>query len=302
MSTSKEVILTQGAREISRDDVQLIQQTVKRFPKLPKTEIIATICEHLNWLSPAGLPKIQACEALLYQMQEQGLVRIKPKGTRQPLNRPSPIITPETDAPTKNPDISLKNITPVDVFPVTGEKEKQLWNEYIERYHPLQYKHPFGYNIRYLIHANDQYLGCILLSGASRALALRDRWIGWQVNQRKANLSWVVNNSRYLIFPWVNIPHLASHVLGQLAHRVAGDWEERWGFAPLLLETFVDPRYYSGICYQAAGWELLGKTTGRGLAQPGKTYTSSPKLIYVKPLSKHYQSLLCSTLQGRKEL
>ena len=87
-----------------------------------------------------------------------------------------------------------------------------------------------------------------------------------------------------------------------MARRVANDWEERWGFRPILLETFVDPNYYSGVCYQASGWELLGKTTGRGLAQPGKTYTSSPKLIYIKPLSKQCQSLLCATLQGRTEL
>lgn len=302
MSLSKEVMFKQGAREISIEEVELIQQTFKRFPKLSKTELIATICEHLNWLSPAGLPKKQACEELLYQMQDQGLIRLKQKRKSRNLKYQAPLITEQTDAPSEILATSLKNIAPVSVAPVTNDKEKHLFNEYMERYHPLKYKYPFGYAQRYFIRNKEHYLGCILLSGASRALAPRDRWIGWSPKQRKANLSWIINNSRYLIFPWVNIPHLASHVLAKLTQRVADDWEEHWGFRPLLLETFVDPRYYSGICYQAAGWELLGKTTGQGLARLGKNYTSTPKLIYIKPLSKNSQLLLCSQLQGREEL
>jgi len=196
----------------------------------------------------------------------------------------------------------LKNVAPVYVTPISEKEDRHLWNEYVERYHPLSYKHPFGYHLRYFIHTNEQHLGCILISGASRAIASRDHWIGWSPNQRQSNLSWIVNNSRYLIFPWVKIPHLASHALAQLARRIPDDWSKRWGFRPLLLETFVDPAYYSGICYQAAGWQLLGKTTGRGLAQQGKNYKSSPKLIFIKPLSKQCRPLLCSKLQGRTEL
>jgi len=301
MSQTEAFNFKQGDRELSGEEVLQIQQTFKRFPKLSQTEIIETICEHLNWLTPSGLPKRQACKQLLCEMQEQGLIQLPQKRRQGAVSRPPPIKTSQTEAP-EVLDVSLKDISPVSVEPVTNDKERHLWNEYIERYHPLGYKHPFGYAIRYFVRANNQYLGCIMLSGASRALAPRDRWIGWKPQQRKANLSWIVNNSRYLIFPWVKVPHLASHVLGQLARRVADDWAERWGFHPLLLETFVDPAHYSGVCYQAAGWELLGESTGRGLAQPGKTYTSSPKLIYIKPLSKHCQSLLCSTLQGRTEL
>lgn len=301
MTVSEGLIFKQGEREFRNKEIDLIQQTFKLFPKLSQSELIETVCEHLDWLTPSGLPKRQACKQLLCKMEEQGLIQLPAKRCQGAVNRLPPIKTTQTDAP-KTLDVSLKNIAPVQVEPVSNEKERHLWNEYIERYHPLGYKHPFGYAIRYFIRANEQYLGCVLLSGASRALAPRDHWIGWKPKRRKANLSWVVNNSRYLIFPWVKVPHLASHVLGQLARRVGDDWDERWGFRPLLLETFVDPIYYSGVCYQAAGWELLGKTTGRGLAQPGKTYKSSPKLIYIKPLSKQCQSLLCSTLQGRTEL
>ncbi len=301
MSISEELTFRQGDREFGHEDIQLILHTFKLFPTLSQSELLETVCENLNWLKASGFPKRHARKQLLFQMEGQGLVQLPQKRCQGAKSRPPPPKTAQTDPP-DTLDISLKALATVYVEPVTSEQERHLWNEYIERYHSLGYKHPFGYAIRYFIRANDQYLGCIMLSGASRALAPRDAWIGWKPKQRKANLSWIVNNSRYLIFPWVKVPHLASHVLGQLARRVAGDWQERFGFSPLLLETFVDPTHYSGICYQASGWELLGETTGRGLAQPGKTYTSSPKLIYIKPLCKHSQSLLCSTLQGRTEL
>jgi len=291
----------QGQREFSCGEIKQIQQIFKRFPSLSQSELAGTICEHLNWFTAAGLAKDRACKQLFHQMEEHGLVSLPKKRAVGTQRQPAPAKTKRT-ALQPLLDVQLKTIAPVELIPATSKEDRELWNEYIEHHHPLGYKRPVGYAIRYFIQARGNYLGCVLLSGAARALASRDDWIGWSPEQRRANLSWVINNTRYLIFPWVKIPHLASHVLGQLAQRVADDWEERWGFRPLLLETFVDPAYFSGICYQAAGWELLGETSGRGLAQPGKTYSSSPKLIYIKPLLKQCQSLLCSTLQGRTEL
>ena len=117
---------------------------------------------------------------------------------------------------------------------------------------------------------------------------------------RLRNLPWVIDNSRFLIFPWIHIRHLASHVLGQLARRVAADWRCHWGFSPLLMETFVDPRRFAGTCYRAAGWHLLGETSGRGLARPGKHYHSTPRLVLVKPLARDCRPLLCAqALPGR---
>ena len=113
----------------------------------------------------------------------------------------------------------------------------------------------------------------------------------------------MVNNSRFLIFPGVEVANLASHVLGQLARRAGDDWQQRWGYRPVLLETFVDPRRFQGSCYRAAGWELLGHTTGEGLVRPGKEYRTTPKLIFAKPLQADFRRLLCSDqLKGRTEL
>jgi len=114
------------------------------------------------------------------------------------------------------------------------------------------------------------------------------------------NLPWIVNNSRFLIFPWVDVPHLASHVLGRIARRVRDDWYERFGYRPVMLETFVDPKLYEGTCYRAAGWIKLGETDGHGLVRPGCTYSTSPKVIFVQPLVADFRTLLCSeSLQGR---
>ena len=123
---------------------------------------------------------------------------------------------------------------------------------------------------------------------------------GWDARSRLHNLPWVIDNSRFLIFPHVRIPHLASHALGQLARRVRADWQRQWGFSPLLMETFVDPRRYAGTCYRAAGWQLLGETSGHGLARPGKSYRSTPRLVLVKPLAEDFRHLLCAApLPGR---
>jgi hypothetical protein len=170
------------------------------------------------------------------------------------------------------------------------------WDALVARWHPLGFQGAFGYRLRYFITAGDRRLGCVLLSGAARAVAVRDQWIGWTAQTRRENMARVVNNSRFLIFPHVRVPHLASHVLGQLARRARADWLEHWGFEPLLLETFVDPRHYAGTCYRAAGWQLLGASSGRGLARPGQSYHSTPRQVWVKALTSDACALLCASL------
>ena len=139
------------------------------------------------------------------------------------------------------------------------------------------------------------------MAGPARAVAVRDEWIGWTRAQRLRNLGWVVNNTRFLVFPWVRVAHLASHVLGQLARQVGQDWQGRWGYRPVLLETFVDPARYRGTCYRASGWEVLGQTTGQGLARAGKAYQSQAKLVFVRALGEGFRQVLCAdALVGRQ--
>lgn len=259
-----------------------------------------TLCEHLSWYSSSGASKVKNCLLLLERLADQGLVDLPDKSARGRLTSDKPPPLTHRTAERQLIKCPLKEIAPIELQLVNEKAQIQLCNEYMERYHPLRYKRPFGNWLRYFLLADGEPLGCLLLSGAAKTLHDRDRWIGWDVAHRRRNLSWVINNSRYLIFPWVQISHLASHALGQLARRVAQDWEARWGYQPVLMETFVDPQQHAGICYQAAGWEMLGMTRGEGVIRPGRHYTTRPKCIFVKPLSRKFRSLLCSEqLQGR---
>jgi len=297
--------LWQGDREITLNDIGYIRTFAQRFPGLSRRELTYTLCEHLKWLTPAGQPKFTACSKLLTRLETAGEIALPP--SRKQYSRPGPLklspirLSARTDprSPVTGP---LSQLQPVRLRWVSDKEEEELWNEYVERFHPLGYKKPFGYWGRYFIESGPHLLGCILLAGAAKALTAREQWIGWDDRRRLKNLPWVVNNSRFLIFPWVKVPHLASHVLGRLARQLADDWEMRWDFRPLLLETFVDPEQFTGTCYRAAGWELLGRTTGEGLVRPGKHYRTHPKLIFAKPLRADFRHHLHSEqLHGRDE-
>lgn len=296
----------QGDREVSSKDIDHICAILEGFPGLSRKEVVLTLCETLNWLTPAGLPKINACTKLLHRLEGEGIIRLpalqEEKRRLGARRRESPRPCLEVKA---RPllEMPLEKLGPVRLVPLEGKEATDHCNEYIQRYHYLGYKRPFGYRQRYFIEAGPHRLGCILLSGPAKALTARDRWIGWDDRQRLKNLPWVLNNSRFLLFPWVKVVNLASHVLGQLARRVGDDWQRRWGYRPVLLETFVDPAHFHGGCYRAAGWDLLGRTTGDGLVRPGKQYQTSPKLIFAKPLQADFRRLLCSDqLRGRTEL
>ena len=287
----------QGDREIFPEDIAYICTFTQRFSGLSRKELTCTLCEHLEWLTPAGRPKYTACATLLARLGEAGELRLPAIQVNNSHPGPRPSAPRRAGARTDPPAPfarSLSELEAVRLQLVSDRQEESLWNEYVERYHPLGYKKPFGYWARYFIESGTHRLGCILLNGAAKALTPRDRWIGWNDRQRLTNLPWVVNNSRYLIFPWIAVANLASHVLGQLARRVGEDWEVRWGYRPLLLETFVDPTHFQGSCYRAAGWALLGRTSGAGLVRPGKHYQTSPKLIFAKPLQANFRDLLCS--------
>lgn len=296
----------QGNREICAEDVAYIRTFAQRFPGLSRKELTYTLCEHLDWLTPAGRPKFTACSKLLARLEEAGELCLPALRKDKSHPGPRPCAPRRANARTDPAAPFVRSLSGMDAVRLrlaSDWQDERLWNDYVERYHPLGYKKPFGYWARYFIESGEHRLGCILLSGAAKALTARDRWIGWNDRQRLKNLPWVLNNSRFLILPWIEVANLASYALGQLARRVGEDWETRWGYRPLLLETFVDPAHFRGSCYRAAGWALLGRTSGDGLVRPGKQYQTSPKLIFAKPLQADFRALLCSDrLNGRTEL
>ena len=293
MHRKREGCLVQCGRIISLEEIDEIRETVAVFHRLSREELAVTICEHLEWYSASGTPKADACLNLLCKLEQEGLLRLPAKRVCSHKMPGEPSLTERT-GPQGPIEGSITDVGPVRLELVRGREETGLWNEYVHRYHYLGYKQPFGCFARYFVQSERGRLGCLLFSGAAKALRERDRWIGWSESSRLRNLGRVVNNTRFVIFPWVRVKNLASHVLGQVVRRMEEDWEERWNYRPVLLETFVDPRYFDGTCYRAANWRYLGMTTGEGLVRKGKRYTTSPRKIFVKPFAGDFRKVLCS--------
>jgi hypothetical protein len=295
--------ITQCGRNINRQQLDEIIETVGLFPNLSRQELAATISEHLGWVTVTGSNKLDACMKLLEKLECKGLIRLPAKREQYRRNQSlKPIALTNRTARRSDVTGNIADIGQVSVEIVPDKESTGLWNEYVSRYHYLGYKQPFGYFLRYFVESEQGLLGCLLFAGAAKALRVRDRWIGWAKDPRLRNLAWVINNSRFLIFPWVGVKNLASHILGQVARRISDDWQQRWGYRPVLMETFIDPGHFAGSCYKAANWQYLGMTTGAGLVRKGKGYRTSPKMIFVKPLAKDFRSLLCSQqLKGRVE-
>jgi hypothetical protein len=291
--------IMQSGREIKEEELIEIQEVVELFPCLSRCELAETISEHLGWYTASGRGKRDACLKLLEWLEARGCVKL-PAKRRGPVRKQAQIAITARTAPRAEILGSVRDAAPIEVKLVRDRDQSALWAEYVSRFHYLGYRNPFGCYLSYFIESRWGLLGCLLFQGAAKALRVRDEWIGWTKAQRLRNLGWVINNSRFLIFPWVKVKNLGSHALGQVLRRIRGDWQERWGYRPVLAESFVDPERYEGCSYKAANWQCLGMTTGRGLARKKKSYSSSPKKIFVRALVSDFRALLCSEqLNGR---
>jgi len=299
MATKGSSVLVQCGRSFSQEEIEGICETVKLLPKLAPTELAATLCEHLGWYTAAGGLKTDACEKLLVKLEAQGLLRVAKKSRYT--RREQRIEITRCSDPRAVIHRSLQGLGALRVEPVEGQEQK-LFNEYIQRYHPLGYRQPIGYQMRYFITTDRGMLGCLLFSGAAKSLGARDRWIGWTETQRLQRLAWVVNLNRHLVLPWVQVRNLSSHVLSIVCRRIGEDWQRRWSYRPVLVETFVDPRWHEGSCYKAAGWLEAGMTTGEGLVRPGHHYLTTPKKIFLKPLDAEFRAVLCSEFAAARAL
>lgn len=269
----------------------MIRELVSECSALNVTEISRTICELLPWKRPNGHLKNQECRLWLEKLRDQGwlsLPAVRALGGRGPRPiRPTPRSDPEPDI--TGPARQFEPLRLTVIAP--GEKaESRLWTEYIERYHYLGHRIPVGANLRYLVRSaptREQVLACLLWSSPAWKMASRDRWIGWNPQQRARNLQFIVNNSRFLILPWVRVSGLASKILGHCARRLPGDWEKLYGYRPLLLETLVEAERFRGTCYRAANWIELGRTQGRGrMDRDHAAHPGTPKVLYVYPLGR----------------
>ncbi|MDE0702184.1 MAG: IS4 family transposase [Rhodospirillaceae bacterium] len=275
-------------RRLTRRQIADIQETVALLPNDSRSELAKTICEHLNWHTPKGDYRVSACLRMLERLEGFGILTLPEKrdngsGALPPIRH--------TAASDPQPEIAcdLSALEPLSLRAADGHAERAEWNELVDRHHYLGCPRPFGPHLRWFVLDRDgRRLGCLLFEAASRTLPARDEWIGWSERDRERRLHLALGNSRFIVFPWVAVPNLASRVLGMAAARLPGEWERRHGCRPVLCETFVDPTRFDGACYRAANWERIGMTAGRKSGRRAKP----AKEILVLPLDRGFRDVL----------
>jgi hypothetical protein len=277
-------------REFGDDDLACIRRLAAE-PGTTRRAISRRVCEELGWRKLDGGLKEMSCRVALLRMQADGLVRLP-----APRHRSSNAARATPRSPQAEPRTPL--LTPAGELRdlrlelVASKSDSLLWNEYIDRYHYLGY-HPLpGAQLRYFARAEDGILALFGFGAAAWKTAPRDDFIGWTASQREARLHLVANNARFLILPWVHSRHLASKLLGLVARRLPNDWSRRYGYKPVLLETFVEKPRFAGTCYRAANWLCLGDTQGRGKLDTAHARRLPVKTVWVLPLSSRFRTAL----------
>jgi hypothetical protein len=280
-----------SGRAFSAEEIELIKETRRDFKNLSLKELSSTICELIGWTMPNGKPKYMQCVGLLREMEAAGEIEL-------PKLRQSKVVKKHAAGEAKPEDLSWMDRTPVnncgeiELTDVGGKDKLRKWRSYMRNLHMLGDPNVHGSQKRYMIESGGRDLGCLLFSASAWALAPRDEWIGWRREDRVARLHLVVNNSRFLILPWVKVKNLASRALSAAAARIPRDWLEEYCYAPVLLETFVDDAHFKGTCYKAANWEYVGKTQGRGRNDRHTERALSVKSIYMYPLQRDFREVL----------
>ena len=283
-------------RTFSSEELCEINEITTNCQGLSRTELANTVCELFNWKRPTGRLKTVECRQFLEHLETEGVIDLpgrkngRPRGVKTKVGRTRKGEAEEIISG------KLKEFSPLMLCRVRSKKQRDLWYEYIDRYHYLGYQLPFGAQLRYFIESSkgeNKILGCLQFSSSAWKMAPRDKWIGWNDEQRERNLQKIINNSRFLLFPWVKVKNLASSVLALASRVVLDDWERSYGYRPVLLETLVDERRFKGTCYKAANWIHVGTTTGRGrMDRDNKRRGLSPKEIYVYPLTRGFREHL----------
>lgn len=285
------------SRTFTGADLTLIREIVDSYSHLGRQELAQTIAALLEWERANGSPKWRECRDLLGKLAAEGLLRLPELRQGRPRGSRTRVPVSPSGEPGQELIGSVRDVAPVQLSLVRKEDDRLLWRELVGRYHYLGHKVPFGAQLRYLIHVSnpqEAVVGCVQLSSPAWKVAPRDKWIGWDDQTRERNLQRIVNNSRFLILPWVKVRNLASHVLSTLARELIPHWQEAYGIAPVLMETFVDSRRFRGTCYRASSWTWLGTTQGRGrMDRQTKRVGADPKEVFVRPLVKGARRHLC---------
>jgi len=282
-------IRVQG-REITQDDIRLVRWLIQANPSQNRTQLSKQLCLLWNWRAANGQIKDMACRTFLLKLEQRGHITLPKR--RTPGRGSRKVSIPYVPHSTDSIACCLSDLEPISVQLVEDTGLLGLFQYLLAQYHYLGFHSTVGENMKYMVFDREQSpLACLLFGSAAWKCAPRDEFIGWDGETKKVNLKFLTNNMRFLILPWVRVPHLASHIMGRVTRRINGDWMSKYGHLIYLLETFVKQDCFHGICYQAANWIYVGQTTGR--SRNGHPGLKVPiKDIYLYPLTKRFRDLL----------
>lgn len=288
--SKKDFPLKIRGRRFTLEELEQIRELIASGHFKNRTVLSREICALFNWRQTNGRLKDMACRYVLLKLHRAGLITLPPSQRKSPrLTR----ILRTADAEPQFPIIAeAGQLQEIQLHQVSNARAARLFKEYLDRYHYLGYRTIVGPQLRYLIQCPQGYLGCIAFASAAWKVAPRDQWIGWDDETRMKNLPFIINNVRFLILPWIKSKNLASKILSQCARIIPEHWQERYGYRPLMFETFVDKERFHGTCYKAANWLYTGDTKGRGKWDQYNQNLSTIKEIYLYPLAKNAKHLL----------
>ncbi len=278
-------------RQIGPDELHGIRAMITGHWASGRSAISKLLCEHWNWRQPNGQLKDMACRNLLLTLESKGEIELPPR-QKESFRAPR-----RTDRQVFRVDMSplegaVNQFSSLTIQMVRGTNDEALWDQLVDTHHYLGRPWIVGSYLKYLAYLDGRLVACLGWGSAAWKVGCRDTVIGWDAQTRQANLHQVVNNVRFLILPWVRIPHLASKALAANLRVLAADWQRFYAHAIVLAETFVDTERFQGTCYRAANWTRIGETKGRGKYDRENRYAASVKAVYLYPLTGDYRERL----------
>jgi hypothetical protein len=286
-------LFTYRNRVVTSEDVNFLAGIIADNPKESRRALSIRVCRDWNWIQANGVLKDGVCRGLMLKLHREGYIKLPPRKqpftgghqSKQKIKKTEIDQTPITS--------TVKKLQPIEIRQVRRTKLDKLFNSLIEQYHYLGYTQPVGEHLKYIVFAAERPIACFAFSSAPYSILHRDHFIGWSSEMLGKNRHLLAYNSRFLILPWVKVPHLASHLLAKCARGISDDWQALYRHPVFWLETFVDTERFKGTCYRAANWIFLGNTAGRGKYNKTQKQLTSIKAMYGFPLVKNFRERLC---------
>lgn len=291
-----DVVLSFRGRQVRPADVLFLRELIAQNPTLSRRRLSVLVCQAWDWFQPNGLPRDMVCRSLLLVLHRAGHIQLPAKRQSPPNNaiRHRRVVE-EISYPTLPIEGSVASLGPLQIQLVRRAQGESLFAHLLNRHHYLGYSRPVGEHLKYLVLSRDRPIACLAWSSAPLRLNLRDQFIGAPKELYQHNIPRIAYNSRYLILPWVRVPHLASHLLARITRRISQDWQALYHHPIHLLESFVDTERFQGVCYRAANWICVGRSAGLGTKSKPGDKPASIKELWVRPLGRDFRERLLQT-------